>query len=184
MARGPEDVFDEYLVLLAADGSREAVADLVARWSPRLLRHAMRLLHDLDAAKDVTQDTWVGALRGLRSLGDPARFPAWIYAIASRKCADRIRSNMRRRRLRAAIVAQPRPVSCDPELGRGLDLSAALGRLPFDQRLVVSLFYGEDLTVSDIARVVGAAEGTIKSRLHHARAALKGHLEEGQNDRD
>ena len=57
--------------------------------SPRLLRHASRLLGDIDHAQDAVQDAWVNAARGLRRLEDPARFPAWMFALVSRRCADR-----------------------------------------------------------------------------------------------
>ena len=56
---------------------------------------------------------------------------------------------------------------------------SALARLPADQRLVASLFYGEDLAIEDIAVIAGVPLGTIKSRLHHARSALKIILEGG-----
>ena len=94
---------DEYLVSLSQAGSIEAMDGLARRWTPRLLRYATRVLgrsgDSAEAARDVVQDTWVGAIRGLRGLRDAAQFPAWIYGIATRKCADVIRANTRRRRL-------------------------------------------------------------------------------------
>lgn len=178
MNRDLEQVLDEYLVLLARDGSRPALDQLVGRWSPRLQRHAARTMGDREAARDVVQDTWLAALKGLARLDDPARFPAWLYAIATRKCVDLIRSRGRARRLGEGLGVEPAgPPPADAD--SGLDLTAALARLPADQRLVASLFYGEDLDLETIAAVAGVPVGTVKSRLHHARSALKLFLQGG-----
>lgn len=174
MGRGPEQVLDEYLVVLSQAGSREALRQLVERWSPRLVRYAARTLGSPEGVDDVVQETWSAALRGLPRLGDPARFPAWIYALATRRCADAIRARRRSRRLADGLQAE-RAVNGQAMAGEGLglDLAAALRRLPPGQRMAVSLHYGEDLAVEEVAAVLGVPPGTVKSRLHAARAALK-----------
>ena len=83
MDETPERPLDEYLVLLSQAGSTDAMDGLARRWTPRLLRYASRVLggstEAAEAAKDVVQETWIGAIRGLGGLRDPAQFPAWIY---------------------------------------------------------------------------------------------------------
>ena len=174
----PGRVLDEYLVSLSQAGSVDALDGLARRWTPRLLRYAGRILGgSADAARDVVQDTWIAAIRGLRSLRDPAQFPAWIYGITTRKCADTIRGNMRRRRLTtpAAEDNAGRPMASLP-LDEQIDLADAIRELPPIHRAAVHLFYREDLTVEEIASVLGIPAGTVKSRLHHAREALKRRL--------
>lgn len=173
MDREPDRVLDEYLVLQSRAGSRAALGQLVERWSPRLQRHAARLLNSGEAARDIVQETWLGALPGLARLDDPARFPAWIYGVATRKCVDHVRRLARARRLDARLAAEPPPQPAPPE---GLDMAALLARLPADQRLVASLFYGEDLSLEEVAAAVGVPAGTVKSRLHNARQTLKAFL--------
>ena len=181
MHRGPDRIFDEYLVVMSQGGSRKALAVLVRRWSPRLQRYCARLLRSQDLGEDVMQEVWISALHGLARLGDPARFPAWIYAIATRRCADAVRGRARSRRLSAGVSALhgiDHPVdSHQSKPERGLDLSAAIERLPLDQRLTVSLHYAEDLSVEEVAAVLNVPPGTVKSRLHHARIALKQFLQ-------
>ena len=101
----------------------------------------------LDAARDVVQDTWIGAMRSLRGLRDPAQFPAWIYGIATRKCADAIRATQRRRKLVAdsADEGMDRDAELAPE--HQIDLAAAIRRLPPTHRAVVHLYYRADLSV-------------------------------------
>jgi RNA polymerase sigma-70 factor, ECF subfamily len=145
---------------------------LACRWTPRLLRYARRVLggssEAVEAARDVVQETWIGAIRGLGGLRDPAQFQA--YGIATRKCADAIRANRRRRSLAAtdsAACVADRETELDPD--RRMDLAMAIRRLPPMHRAVVHLFYREDLSVEEIAVVLDVPAGIVKSRLHHGR---------------
>jgi RNA polymerase sigma-70 factor (ECF subfamily) len=177
----PERVLDQYLVLLSQAGSTEALDGLARRWTPRLLRYAARVLgvsgDATETARDVVQETWLGVIRGLRGLRDPAQFPAWIYGIATRKCADVIRANRRRRRLDTASAdGGPRQ---DPHLPaeHQIDLARAIRGLPPMHRAVVHLFYREEMSVEEIGVILDIPAGTVKSRLHHAREALRRELD-------
>jgi RNA polymerase sigma-70 factor, ECF subfamily len=180
--RGLEHAVDEYLVLLAQAGNREAFGRLTARWTPKLLAFAARSTGNVESAKDAVQETWESALRALGRLEDPARFPAWLYAIAARKCTDALRAKYRSKRVanaveHSAVLEEPRA----PDADARLDLAAALQRLPSEQRVAVSLLYGEDMSVAEIAAVTGVPVGTVKSRLSSARHALREYIE-GEND--
>lgn len=182
MQRGLEHALDEYLVLLAQAGNREAFARLAGRWSPRLLAFAARSTGHQEAAKDVVQETWESALRSLRRLEDPARFPAWIYAIAARKCTDGLRAKYRGQRI-AVAAAEHAALEARPgaDADTQLDLAAALQRLAPEQRIAIALLYGEDMSVAEIAAVTGVPPGTVKSRLSAARHALRAYME-GEDD--
>jgi RNA polymerase sigma-70 factor (ECF subfamily) len=165
----------ESLVLRSQDGDGDALAELISRWQDRLWRHARRLLRDDAAAWDVLQEAWMNVLRGLRRLNDPAAFAGWAYRIVTFKCVDFIRRHRRER----AAVSRHAP-SSEPEEDADADvaaLRAALGELSVEQRAVLSLHYMEGMKIERIADVLGVPAGTVKSRLHHARAALKKRLE-------
>ncbi len=176
MARDVDRIYDELLVVHAQAGDARAFARLVARWRPRLVAHATRLTGRPDAAQDAVQDAWLAAVKGLRSLDEPARFPAWIFRIVTRRCMDAHRRNARDGRL-AADVAGIAPTSVPAPSGESGDLARALAGLPADQRATVGLFYGQDLTVAEIAQALEVPEGTVKTRLFHARKALRQALE-------
>ena len=184
MQRRPERVFDEYLVCLSQAGSDEAIEHLARRWTPRLLRFSARMLgtspNAAEAARDIVQDTWISVIRGLSRLQDPAQFPAWIYSIARRRCADVIRADIRRRKLderaKTNDLNSCEAANLSDQANDSIDLASKLSQLPPEQRSVVHLFYGEDLSIEEIATVMGIPPGTVKSRLHHARLALKEHL--------
>lgn len=176
MRRGLDQALDDYLVLLAQGGSREAFARLAARWTPKLIAFAARTLGSTEAAKDAVQDTWESAVRNLARLEDPARFGPWIFTIAGRKCTDTLRAKYRDRRIENAAAAEAAQTN-DAHDG-GVDLVGALKGLPPEQRVAVSLFFGEDMSVADIAAATGAPAGTVKSRLFAARKALRASLGE------
>ena len=178
MRRGLDQALDDYLVLLAQGGSRDAFARLAARWTPKLLAFATRALGTTEAANDAVQDAWESATRGLGRLDDPARFRPWIYAITSRKCADALRGKYRAQRLaQAAQTMVDEPSDAERINNDRFDIAAALKRLPPEQRVAVSLYFGEEMSVSEIAAITGAPEGTVKSRLFAARKALRQNLE-------
>jgi len=180
--RGLEHALDEYLVLLAQGGSREAFERLAVRWTPRLAAHVARSLGSTEAAKDVVQETWLGAVRSLHTLDDPARFAAWLYAIAGRKCADALRGKYRRVRLEAEAAQRAAldEAGSAGETDRRAILAEALQRLPREQAIAASLYFGEGMSVAEIAEATGARQGTVKSRLFAARKALRAAFGEGR----
>ncbi len=174
-------VYDELLVTLARDGDRQAAERLARRWTPRLLRTARRMLGDAELARDAVQEAWIGIVRGWRRLADPASFPAWAFGILHNKCRDQIRRNQRLRAREADPENAPEPAIS----ARGEDAAAiaqALSRLSFEHRTTSVLFFGEGLSLAEIARATGVPEGTVKSRLFHARSKLRADLKGDDNE--
>ena len=169
---------DELLILRCQDGDEVAWETLLTRWQRRLWAHAWRLLDEEDAAWDVVQESLVSMARGLRGLDDPSRFPAWAFRIVTRRAADRIRSDQRRRRVEgeAANALTEAQVSRTPA-GDVEALQQALARLAPETCALLSLYYLEEMTVKEIAEVFVIPQGTVKSRLYHARQQLRGILE-------
>lgn len=177
MTRKPKWVFSEYLVIAAQGGDRDALARLVALWQPDLLRHAARLTDDADGAGDALQEAWLDIVRGLARLRSPAVFPAWAYRIVTRKCAAQIRGRQAVRRTAAALTAEPGERATDGagDAERAADLAAirlAMAGLPPDQRIALALHHQDGFTVAEIAVALAVPEGTVKTRLMHARRKL------------
>jgi len=91
MAKELSDIEDQLLVMDAQDGDANAMEKLVSRWQKRLWQHAFRLTADQQAAWDVTQQSWLAIIKGLRKLSDPANFKAWAYGITTNKSIDWIK---------------------------------------------------------------------------------------------
>ena len=175
MSQGNIDrVYDELLVTLVREGDLRAGERLAARWQPRLLRTARRLLNDPEQAKDAVQEAWVGICRGWMSLDDPAKFPAWAFSILHRKCADRIRI-AQKRRAHEIDVAADMPIKNGVE--SAVSVSQAFSQLSPDMRAAAVLYFSEGLTLAEIAIATDVPVGTAKSRIFHARQRLKAILD-------
>ena len=181
-----DPAYDELLVLRSQDGDVRALDELVERWQSRFFRHACRLTANPDSARDAVQEAWIAIVRGLRKLDDPARFAPWAYRILSNKCVDWVRKQGRKRKLDQSLVDHQRPedavVEQDPERNEARQVVVdALRSLAPGQQGLLALYYQDGFGVSEIAEILEIPVGTVKSRLFHARNALKQALE-GEND--
>ena len=172
MHRTPEHIATELLVLRAQSGDRDAMRALFKAWNPRLRAHASRLLgaHASLDASDATQEAWLAIAKRIRKLSDPALFAPWAHRIVAHKCADASRRAIRERRARES---RPATETVHPAPDDRADLRAAFAALTLEHRAVLSMRYGSDLGIGHIALALGIPPGTVKSRLHAARAALK-----------
>lgn len=170
-----ERVYDELLVTLARSGDQKAANRLAARWYPRLMRTALRLVQDRSEAEDAVQEAWAGICRGWPRLSDPAMFPGWAFGILRRKCVDRIRKVQSDRNRTAPLDSAPEP--SQPARGElQVEIDQALASLSDDHRLAAILYFGEGLSLNEIAAVTGVPVGTAKSRIFNARQHLKSRL--------
>jgi RNA polymerase sigma-70 factor (ECF subfamily) len=179
--RNSEQIYDEFLVVAAITGDRAALARLVDRWQPRLLRHAWRVVGDAERAKDVVQEAWLDILRGLTGLNDVAAFPAWAYRIVTRRCQRSFSTGPRYESETAEDLDDRWPAAPDHESGPfKAELSIvveAITTLPADQRATLALFYLDELSVAEIAIATDVPPGTVKTRLMHARRKVRAILE-------
>jgi RNA polymerase sigma-70 factor (ECF subfamily) len=144
-------------------------------------RLARAILRDPLAAEDAVHDAFVMAWRKWSSLRDVDKFDAWFQRILVNIC----RSHLRRAgRIKVTdISSAPHPAIEDRDIVASPERQAieqAIGDLSEDHRVVLALRYYRDLTVDDIATLLGIRPGTVKSRLHHAQKRLRIALEQRQ----
>ena len=185
MSDNPLDrVYQRLLVLRCQTGDAAAFEELVVTYSPRLRVYLRQMLSpDVHAADDALQDVWFDVFRKVGRLEDAAAFPAWLYRIAR----DRAYRILRRKGVRVASpideavdVPANEPETPDAEDARLVH--ASLDRLPHEQREVVLLRFVEALSYEQIAAAVGCGVGTVRSRLHYAKRALRDTLERNGHD--
>ena len=165
------------LVQRAQGGDEAAFSELAYAIGDRLFTVAQRILRDIDLAEDATQQAIVTVWRELPGLRDPARFEAWAYRILVNACYAESR---RERRWSPSLrVLETDAGGGDPELGVADrdQLERGFRRLPPEQRAVLVLQHYLDLTLPQIAGVLGVPIGTVRSRLHYARRAMRAALE-------
>ncbi|GAA3418598.1 RNA polymerase sigma factor [Streptosporangium vulgare] len=166
---------DELLVVRCRLGEREAFAELVRTWHDPVWNYVRRMLGP-SRADDVAQEVWVAVVRGLPRLKEPGGFAPWLFTIARRAVADRLREEY----ARPEIPLEEEQASADPAdaLVDRADLLAGLSGLPVREREVLVLFYLQDLSLEDCARICAVPVGTVKSRLSRARRMLRDQLTE------
>lgn len=180
MQRNRDQVLTEWLVLHAQGGNARAMDQLLKHWYPKLLRYASNQIENREAAKDVVQETMMIVARRIGRLRDPAAFPKWTYQILQRRGVDYLRKEIRNRRNTDASPRCDEALDGDPmgDLDVRMTVNNALQSLQSDSYQIVHLRYLLGLDLREIANVVGIPTGTVKSRLHSARAQLRTLLEE------
>jgi len=164
------------IVERARAGDRDAF-DVLVQSSTRLLYGiALRILHDVQLAEDIVQDSLVDAWRDLRGLRDPALFDAWVTRILVRNC------HRQARRERSALQLRPRlredeTTNPTAEIDERDRLDRAFRRLKPDHRIVIVLRHYLDWEPAEIAEALGLPPGTVRSRLHYGLAELRAALE-------
>lgn len=188
-AREVEDGSEEEIALKAAAGDMGAFDALVTIFAGRVFAVAMRMLNDRGEAEDLAQEVFVTLHRALPTFRHESKVSTWIYRITKNRCLNRIKFLKRRHIGTSADIDDPTFGSAlaDPETFGGerqdplqglhqAQLSEVLEELllglPDEQRTLVILRDLEDLSYEEIVDVTGLALGTVKSRLHRARAQL------------
>jgi RNA polymerase sigma-70 factor (ECF subfamily) len=173
---------DAELIRAHAAGDPNAFAELVRRHRDRMWAVALRTLRDPEEAADALQDAFISAFRAAGSFRAEAQVSTWLHRIVVNACLDR----MRRRNARPTSPmpddgshepAAPRDAMADRETG--MAVQDALAQLPGEQRAAIVLVDVEGYSVAETARMLGVAEGTVKSRCARGRgklAVLLGHL--------
>jgi len=166
--RSVEQLVDEILVMDCQSGSVKAMEMLVSRWQKRLWRYAYNLTGDTEATWDITQDSWLGIIKGLRKLHDPAKFKAWAYRITTNKSIDWIRKSKAVKQVSIEEIKDA-PYKENKDTG----VKELLEKLDIRKKVVISLYYFEQLSVPEISVALKIPKGTVKSRLANARKELK-----------
>jgi RNA polymerase sigma-70 factor (ECF subfamily) len=170
-ARQARDEWLAWRCKLRAPGAFEG---LVREMERPLLYYVTKLLNDEHLALDVLQEVWGKAFRGMRSLEEPRALRPWLYRIAHGLAVDRVRRDTSRERAERAWAEQA-PAGEEPgfEADDAAAIHRALDEIDARHREVLVLHFLEDLAVGEIASVIGCPEGTVKSRIHFAKRALK-----------
>jgi RNA polymerase sigma-70 factor, ECF subfamily len=163
-----EQIVDELLVMDCQSGRTRALDMLVSRWQKRLWQHAYRLVGDTEATWDITQQSWLGIIKGLQRLNDPANFRAWAYKITTNKAMDWIKKHKAGKQI---SVEEIQDRQCKDK--KYTDVNELLEKLDIKKRMVLSLYYFEQLSVAEIGTALSIPAGTVKSRLDSARKEFK-----------
>lgn len=168
----------------------EAFAQLVAEQQDYVYTLARRVLRNPEDAAELTQDVFLHVWNGLPFFRRQSRFRTWLYRIVVNHCLNRLRRDQRENqtlRLDEHMAGQLTDTRNDPhaaawERERRELVWRQVEQLPKRYRLVLTLFYQQELSCAEIAELLGVPVGTVKTHLYRARAALADSLPPGGRD--
>ncbi len=160
----------------ARQGHEPSFRLLVDRYRDRVYALALRIAREPEAAEEIAQDAFLRVWQALPAFRGESRFSTWLYQITLHRALD-VRSSLARRRQRETPVDvqqhsdTAKVDSPNWELRRSLE--RLIAELPESPRIIVTLFYGHDQSVDEIARILEIPAATVKTHLFRARAILR-----------
>ena len=172
------------LVALIRRGDTKAFNPLVRKYQPRLYRRILGRIKNEETAKDLTQETWLKAFRGINTFRGDAAFSSWIYRIAENVCIDFFRKQKIANSIEPLHTVDEHLITdTHPDPSERLQtqelrqiLHKALEYLTQSRKEVFLLYYVQDLSIKTIAKRLKRSEGTVKTHLRNARLQLREHL--------
>lgn len=178
---------DEIYVQKTIEGDPEAFNELVQRHHARIYGLAYRMLGNPDDASDATQEAFLEAYKSIQSFQFQSKFLTWMYRVGINVCQQyKRRSDSRQRALtsytkdiqdRDAQYTGEYPDRVLLKTERDQLIQQAIDQLPSKQRIVITLFYMQQMKYREIAELLDCSEGTVASRLNTAVKNLKSKLE-------
>lgn len=183
------------LVRRLRERDEQAFRELIADYGDQVYNLLYRMTGSRDEAQDVAQEVFITVFKSIDQFRGEAKLSTWLYRVAANHCKNRIKYLARRHDKKtsdyddiaerqsgggaaavgAGHITRPDEALEDRQLE--LEVQAAIAELEEDHRLVVVLRDIEELSYEEIVEITGLPEGTVKSRLHRARLALKQKLE-------
>ena len=178
------------LVRRLRDRDEKAFREIVETYQDKVFNLTFRMIGDRGEAEDLAQEVFITVFKSIDSFRGDAKFSTWLYRIAANHCKNRIKYLVRRHdrdrteydeRVRrdgapgtvTGPAQVPRPDVALEGVERERLLQQAIARLDEDHRLLIVLRDIEELSYDEICTITGLPEGTVKSRLHRARVALR-----------
>lgn len=189
---GERDTMDALLnkrIKQVLKGDQNAYEDIVNLYQHKLYQVCYRMLGNKEEAEDITQEAFVRAYINLHSFDQNRKFSTWIYRIATNLCIDRIRKKKPDYYLDAEVAGTEgldmySQIAADEQLPEeALEqmelqerIQYEISRLPDKYRAVIVLKYIEELSLQEISEILEMPLGTVKTRIHRGREALRKQL--------
>jgi RNA polymerase sigma-70 factor, ECF subfamily len=172
----------ELLAVRWKRGDQSAFASIVEMWERPLFYYLRRLAPTEADVWDLLQETWLKAFRSIGTLRDPRTLPAFLYTIARNTAISRLRNREFEEKLPCPLD-EVFDATADENavLDNAEEVHHALDQLPLPQREALTLYFLHDLSLQEIATLLALPLGTVKSRLHYGKLAIRKILLKGEN---
>lgn len=174
----PSETSPEALAKLAANGDRQAFADLIDLQYDFIFRVAYKWLGDQGDAEDITQTVVIKLAKAVRQFDGRSKFSSWLYRVTLNVVRDHQRQSMRRGRNVEALslVGVSHTPSTQEDQTAANEIWTAVRQLPEKQRDAMLMIYAEEMSHAECAAIMGCKEKTVSWYVHEAKKTLKGLL--------
>ncbi len=188
---------EQTLIASSKDGDPAALDALVRAHQGRVYGFAMRMCRNVEDAKDILQETFLGMIRSIREFREESKFSTWLYRIAANACLKKRRRGVHdptpeQELSLDELMPRPDAEGHKPEIPDWSDdaerallrgeltskMEAAIDKLPKDYKIVLVLRDVEGLSAEETAQALGLSVAAVKSRLHRARVFVRRELAE------
>ncbi len=175
---------DQHLIKRLKQGDKQALRSLIEQYKHMVYTLALRIVKNEEEAEEVSQDTFLKIYQSIGSFKGDAKLSTWIYRIAYHRSLDYVKKNKRKLQTTHLEWEQVTNIQLAEmtwdhleNLERRQLIQTALGHLPGEDGVILSLFYFESLSLKEIAEVLNITINTVKVRLHRSRKRLASILE-------
>jgi RNA polymerase sigma-70 factor (ECF subfamily) len=173
-----QEFIDQILILRCQLRDRQAFAELIDRYQRPLRYFIARLVGDPDLADELSQETWLAVLSRIHTLRNAATFSVWLYRIARNKVYQEFRRRKVTIELDEGLEAADNTVDKIGSFEDVAKLHRCLEKLNPLHKEVLLLRFLEEMSYEQMADVLDCNIGTVRSRISHAKFALKKEMEE------
>ncbi len=170
---------DDYYIKRTLDGDSASFGFLVDKYQNMVFTLAIKMLKHREESEEVSQDTFIKAYKSLSRFNGESKFSTWLYRVAYNTCLDRIKMNSKFNNdveindVTSNEIFQAENIFDSLEnKERSVIVQECMNKLPEDERIIMHLFYFEELSLKEIVDVVSLSEGNIKVKLFRARKKL------------
>ncbi len=179
-----KEMSSEELARRSQDGCRASFAELAERYAGPLLQFLAHRTNNIHDAEDLVQETFILAYKKIGRYRSSYKFSTWLFTIARRLAASRSRAAARRPVLGPCRRSSPQPQEMAARREAAHGLWAAAGTLPLGQYQVLRLRYAEQMSIKQIAKVMGKSRVGIRVLLYRARMELAEKLRAPAGEQD
>ncbi len=178
-----DNISNAILVLKCQRRGEKAFREIVNRWEPRLYYYLRRIVENENDVWDILQETWLAVFQNIRKLQEPLKFPTCLYKIGHNKAVNLLRKENRYIQMKEEQAKDYRENdnSVIDVKERAEVVHKMLDKLKLAHREVLTLYFLEGFSISEMAQIIGVSEGTVKSRLYYAKHKLH-ELLKGEKD--
>ena len=169
-----DNISNAILVLKCQRRDEKAFREIVNSWEPRLYYYLRRIVENENDVWDILQETWLAVFQNIRKLQEPLKFSTWLYKIGHNKAVNLLRKENRYIQMKEEQANDYRENdnSVIDVKERAEVVHKMLDKLKLAHREVLTLYFLEGFSISEMAQIISISEGTAKSRLYYAKNKL------------